>query len=102
MLKGNVFASGRYVERSTDRINEGLGDVVMEERPRLALPRLVTGNPFDYECSRCGQPFLLPEDRTPEEGMLEVWAAFEEHVQEKHSEDAESTKGSGDDPSEKT
>jgi hypothetical protein len=103
MLKGGVvFTSGWNLERPRNRINEGLGDVVMEEKPRLVLPRLAKGEPFDYQCSRCGQPFLLPEDRTPREAMAELWAAFNQHVQEAHPEDDESTEASGEDAWEKT
>jgi hypothetical protein len=61
----------------------------MEERLHLILPRLVRGAPFDYECSGCGQPFLLPEDRTPMDGMFEVSAAFKQHVEEEHPEPAD-------------
>jgi uncharacterized metal-binding protein YceD (DUF177 family) len=92
MLKESVvFTSGSNLVRPHGRIIEGFGEVVMEERPRLVLPHLVRGKPFDYQCSRCGQPFLLPEDRTLTEGRSEVWAAFKEHVQEEHPEEADSS-----------
>lgn len=82
-------------------IDEGFGGDAMGQEPRLVLTCWVRGEPFFYKCARCGQAFLLPEDRTPKEGALEVWAAFKEHVQQEHPEDAESTKGSGDDTSER-
>jgi hypothetical protein len=92
MLKGGVvITSGRKIERPLARINEGLGDLVMEERPRLVLPPLVRGEPFEYCCSRCGQAFLLPEDRTPKEGILELWTAFKQHVEEEHPGGADRT-----------
>ena len=57
----------------------------MAERPRIILTTWIKGEPFSYSCSLCGQPFILPEDRNPREGMEEVWAAFNEHVEEDHS-----------------
>lgn len=98
MLKGRViFASGCNLERPHNRTEERSGDEGVRERPRL-----VKGEPFDYECSRCGQAFLLPEDRTPKEGVLEVWAAFQQHVAEEHPEDAEGSRGGGNGASENT
>jgi hypothetical protein len=83
-------------------INEGFGDDAMGEKPCLVLTCWVRGKPFAYKCSRCGQSFLFPEDRTPKEGASELWAAFKEHVQEEHPEDADSTRGSGDAANERT
>ena len=79
--------------------DEGGGDDARGEKPTLVLTRWVRGKPFFYKCSRCCQEFLLPEDRTPKEGMTELWAAFRDHVDEEHREGAERTEGSGDDAS---
>ena len=67
------------------------------ERPRLVMTVWVKGVPLAYKCSRCGQAFLLPEDRTPKEGASELCKAFKEHVHEEHFVCGESTRGSGDD-----
>lgn len=60
----------------------------MNEKPQLIMSRWVKGEPMTYECSLCGQTFLLPEDQPPKEGMAEVWAAFSEHVRKEHPEGA--------------
>lgn len=62
----------------------------MGEKPHLVVGGWARGEPFTYKCSACGQPFLIPEDRTPKEGMSELWAAFKEHVHQEHLEDADS------------
>lgn len=77
-------------------IEEGFGHDVRGEKPHLVMDCWVRGEPLAYKCSRCGLPFLLPEDRTPREGASELWAAFKQHIQKEHPEDAEDTKGSGD------
>lgn len=46
-------------------IEEWFGDGVVREAPRLVLTCWVRGEPFFYVCSRCGQPFLFPEGRSP-------------------------------------
>ena len=61
----------------------------MNQRPRIVLSPWVKGEPLSYKCSICAHRFILPEDRDPKAGMAEVWAAFNEHVHEEHSEDAE-------------
>jgi hypothetical protein len=76
-------------------IDEEFGGDARGEKLCLVLTCWVRGQPFFYQCSQCGRLFVLPEDRTPKEGASELWAAFKEHVQEEHPEDAESTKGSG-------
>ena len=72
------------------------------QEPGLILTSWVKGEAFAYECSRCGQLFLLPEDRTPKEGAAELLAAFREHVSAEHREIAERTTGSGDEGSGRT
>ena len=72
------------------------------EKPRLALTQWVKGEPFAYECSRCGQRFLLPEDRSPKDGVAELWAAFKEHVDKDHGAGAEGIRKSEDDASGKS
>lgn len=57
----------------------------MTDRPQLQLKPWIKGEPLSYKCSLCSHTFILPEDRTPKEGMAEVWAAFNEHVREEHT-----------------
>jgi hypothetical protein len=61
--------------------------VPMSERPTLIMNAWLRGYPFSYECSLCGQKFLLPDDRDPKEAVAEVRAAFKDHVREEHPED---------------
>lgn len=56
-------------------------------KPRLVMTGWAKGEPMAYECSRCGQVFLLPEDRRPRDAVAELWAAFNDHVREVHAED---------------
>ncbi len=77
------------------QIEEGKGNGVNIEKPQLVLTVRAKGLPLVYKCSQCGQEFLLPEDRTPKEGMAELWAAFKEHVHEEHREAVMGTEGSG-------
>lgn len=56
-----------------------------DERPRLAITGGKPGEPLAYVCSHCGQPFPLPETKTPKEAVAELWNAFRVHVQEKHA-----------------
>jgi hypothetical protein len=56
----------------------------MDEKPKLRMSRWVKGEAMAYECSLCGQTFLLPEDQPPKEGVAEVWAAFNDHVRNEH------------------
>jgi hypothetical protein len=58
-----------------------------DEKPQLVMSSWEKGAPLIYKCSLCGQGFLLPEDRSPKEGVAELWAAFNDHVREKHAED---------------
>jgi hypothetical protein len=41
------------------------------------------GEPMAYHCPLCGQLFLLPEDRDPEQAAAELLAAFHGHVHRK-------------------
>jgi hypothetical protein len=61
----------------------------MNEKPHLVINYQKKGAPIAYECSVCGQRFMLPEDRSPKEAVTELLGAFTEHVREKHSEPAE-------------
>ena len=58
----------------------------LNEKPRLVVTNWVKGEPMTYECSRCGQIFLPPEDRSPKNAAEELLAAFHEHVGEVHAE----------------
>jgi hypothetical protein len=60
----------------------------MTGKPELILSPWIKGETFHYECSRCKQAFLPPEDRSPKEAMEEVLEAFEEHIREDHSGEA--------------
>ena len=62
--------------------------VVTENIPQLVMASWIKGEPMVYQCSLCGQVFLLPEDRSPKEGVAELWSAFNDHVREVHAEDA--------------
>ena len=57
-----------------------------KEKPRLVMTG-AKGEPMAYECSLCGQLFLLPGDRSPKEAAAELMAAFQEHVQAEHAEE---------------
>jgi hypothetical protein len=61
----------------------------MKEKPHLTIAPWVKGHPIVYKCSLCEQIFVLPEDRAPMEGAAEVWAAFRDHLKEKHPEEVE-------------
>jgi hypothetical protein len=62
----------------------------MSEKPHLvAVSPVRSSGHFFYQCSRCGQPFILPEDRNPKDGAAELLAAFREHVGEQHPEEVE-------------
>ncbi|MGH9431652.1 MAG: hypothetical protein ACRD3T_08925 [Terriglobia bacterium] len=69
----------------------------MHDKAELILSDWVKGEPFAYRCSLCGQRFLPPEDRSPKEGMAEVWAAFMEHVREERGESCRSDSDNGED-----
>jgi hypothetical protein len=57
-----------------------------EKKPHLIITG-VKGRPRSFRCSFCGQLFLLPDDRNPDEGTIELMAAFAEHVNEEHPEE---------------
>ena len=61
----------------------------LNEKPHLVVISWVEDEPMSYECSRCGQIFLLPEDRSPRDGAAEVLAAFHDHIGEVHAEKAD-------------
>lgn len=65
-------------------IDKGNGNGAKGGKPRLVLAIWANGEPLAYKCSQCCQEFLLPEDRTPKEGMAELWAAFQEHIEAVH------------------
>jgi hypothetical protein len=58
----------------------------LHEKPSLVATSWVKGEPMSYECSQCGQIFLLPEDRSTKDAAAELLAAFHEHVGEVHAE----------------
>lgn len=58
------------------------------EKPRLVVTTWVKGEPIAYQCSLCGQNFLLPDDQTPKEAAAELQAAFHQHVREEHAGEA--------------
>ncbi len=58
-------------------------------KPHLVVTSWIQGEPMSYQCSRCSQIFLLPEDRSPKDGAAELLAAFQEHVGEEHAEKGE-------------
>jgi hypothetical protein len=57
------------------------------EKPHLVMTG-AKGEPIAYQCSACGQIFLLPEDRSPKDAAKELLAAFQDHVGEVHAEEA--------------
>jgi uncharacterized OB-fold protein len=61
----------------------------LNKKPHLVERRRVKDEPMSYECSRCGQVFLFPEDRCPKDGAAELLAAFHKHVGEVHAEKAD-------------
>jgi hypothetical protein len=60
----------------------------LNEKPSLVATSWVKDEPMSYQCSRCGQLFLLPDDRSPRDAARELLAAFREHVGEEHAEEA--------------
>ena len=58
-----------------------------KEKPRLVMTG-AKGEPMAYECSLCGQLFLLPDDRSPKEAAAELMITFQEHVREEHAGEA--------------
>jgi hypothetical protein len=59
-----------------------------EKKPYL----MITGSkerPTSFRCSSCGQLFLLPDDRIPQEATLELVSAFQEHIVEEHAEEVD-------------
>ena len=69
-----------------DRLGRGafaMQDKTME-KPQLLIKPWKIGEQFVYQCSLCGQEFIVPEDRSPKEGMAELWAAFHEHIEDVH------------------
>jgi hypothetical protein len=58
------------------------------EKPELEVAEWAKGEPLAYKCSRCGQIFLLPDDRSPKDAAAELLAAFQDHVGEEHAEEA--------------
>jgi hypothetical protein len=57
-----------------------------EKKPHLMITGTKVG-PMSFRCSFCGQLFLLPDDRNPDEATIELMAAFGEHVREEHPEE---------------
>ena len=55
------------------------------EKPRLVVTAWVKGEPIAYQCSLCGQNFLLPDDRAAKQAAAELVAAFHQHVREEHA-----------------
>ena len=67
---------------------KALGLPMNKEKPQLVMDASVKGEPIVYRCSACAQIFLPPNDRTPKQAAADLWAAFNEHVQERHSDEA--------------
>lgn len=59
----------------------------MNERPQLVMEASARGEAIVYKCSACGQMFLLPNEQTPKDAAAKLWAAWNQHVQEKHSDE---------------
>ncbi len=57
-----------------------------DEKPRLVMTRS-KDEPMTYQCSLCGQLFILPDDRSPKDAAAELLAAFQDHVGEEHAEE---------------
>jgi len=57
------------------------------EKPRLVVTQWVKGQAITYQCSACGQIFILPDDRTSMEAAAELQAAFHEHIGEVHGDE---------------
>jgi hypothetical protein len=58
------------------------------EKPRLVLTTWTKGEPLAYQCSRCGQVFIPPEDRDPKDAAIELQTAFQDHLREEHADEA--------------
>jgi hypothetical protein len=66
--------------------NSRRGPLEMIEKAQLVLSWWIKGELITRRCSLCGQVFLLPEDRNPNEAVVELLAAFDYHVREVHGE----------------
>ena len=58
------------------------------EKSRLMVTAWAKNEPLAYQCSRCDQIFLLPEDRDPKDAVIELRAAFQDHLGEEHADEA--------------
>jgi hypothetical protein len=58
------------------------------EKPRVVVTQWVKGQPITYQCSACGQIFILPDDRSPKEAAAELQAAFRQHLGEVHGDES--------------
>jgi hypothetical protein len=80
--------SGREAARLCVALERKALGLPMKHKPQLVADASVRGEAIVYRCSACAQILLLPKDRTPKDAAAELWAAFNEHVQEKHPEEA--------------
>ena len=55
------------------------------DKPELVVTDWFEGEPIAYRCSQCEQVLFPPEDRSPEDAVAEVQAAFQEHIGEVHA-----------------
>jgi len=60
----------------------------MNEKPQLVMDASAKGESIVYRCSACTEIFLLPNEQTPKAAAAKLWAAWNQHVQEKHSDEA--------------
>jgi hypothetical protein len=63
----------------------GAGDI---RGAQLIVSNSAKGERIEYQCSLCGLIFRLADNRTANEAMAVLWAAFKDHVQQAHLEPA--------------
>jgi hypothetical protein len=56
----------------------------MKGKAQLIIKFTGTHESMMYQCSLCGQTFPLNEERSAKQAMMELRAAFLEHVRETH------------------
>ena len=56
----------------------------MKQKAQLIIKFSGTPESMMYQCSLCGQVFPLNENRSAKQAMMELRAAFLEHVRESH------------------
>jgi|GraSoiStandDraft_41_1057321.scaffolds.fasta_scaffold2585770_2 hypothetical protein len=57
---------------------------MINDKPYLILGGVGKAVRMTFSCSVCGESFELPKGQSPEQAVTELWAAFTDHLQQKH------------------